>query len=153
MMLDFLSQLLFLRIWRAKTSKLGNLKRALYGLNKQDVMNARGVIKLRLAIHLAGAGAGSGSPIVENVKTLRCGNVTMRRFRLWLIAQWHLRRSRSLSQNRDFVTSPYPQTKTLNVITLIGASLDKTLCYFVSGSSITVRSFDSHVLSKLSANI
>ena len=70
MMLDFLSQLLFLRIWRAKTSKLGNLKRALYGLNKQDVMNARGVIKLRLAIHLAGAGAGSGSPIVENVKTL-----------------------------------------------------------------------------------
>ena len=49
-------------------------------------MNARGVIKLRLAIHLAGAGAGSGSPIVENVKTLRCGNVTMRRFRLWLIA-------------------------------------------------------------------
>lgn len=87
MMLDFLSQLLFLRIWRAKTSKLGNLKRALYGLNEQDVMNARGVIKLRLAIHLAGAGAGSGSPIVENVKTLRCGNVTMRRFRLWLIAQ------------------------------------------------------------------
>ena len=56
MMLDFLSQLLFLRIWRAKTSKLGSLKRALYGLNKQDVMNARGVIKLRLAIHLAGAG-------------------------------------------------------------------------------------------------
>ena len=46
-----------------------------------------------------------------------------------------------------------PKTKTLNVITLIGASLDKTLCYFVSGSSITVRSFDSHVLSKLSANI
>ena len=87
MMLDFLSQLLFLRIWRAKTSKLGNLKRALYGLNKQDVMNARGVIKLRLAIHLAGAGAGSDSPIVENFKTLRCGNVTMRRFRLWLIAQ------------------------------------------------------------------
>ena len=31
--------------------------------------------------------AGRGSPIVENVKTLRCGNVTMRRFRLWLIAQ------------------------------------------------------------------
>lgn len=47
---------------------LGSLKRALYGLSKLDVMNARGVIKLRLAIHLAEGRGGSGSPIKENVK-------------------------------------------------------------------------------------